>query len=100
MPRVAGGQARLCREAAGDPAHPLISPYYDSMVAKLMTHDRDREGAIRIMTRALDEYVIEPIHTTIALHREILRNPIFKRGHYNTDFIQRLFGKYLKEGHK
>jgi len=78
----------------------LISPYYDSMVAKLMTHDRDREGAIRIMTRALDEYTIEPIHTTIPLHREILRNPIFKRGHYNTDFIQRLFGKYLKEGHK
>ena len=74
-----------------------VSPYYDSMVAKLMAHGRDREEVVRVMTRALDEYVIEPIKTTISLHREIVRNPIFKRGQYYTDFIPRLFGKYLKE---
>lgn len=74
-----------------------VSPYYDSMVAKLMAHGKDRDDVIRIMTRALDEYVVEPIKTTIPLHREIVRNPIFKRGQYYTDFIPRLFGKYLKE---
>ncbi|MBP9732801.1 MAG: acetyl-CoA carboxylase biotin carboxylase subunit [Candidatus Omnitrophica bacterium] len=74
-----------------------VSPYYDSMVSKLMAHGKDREDVIKIMTRALDEYVIEPIKTTIPLHREIVRNPIFKRGQYYTDFIPRLFGKYLKD---
>jgi len=74
----------------------LMGPYYDSMVAKILTHGHDRQSAIRIMSRALDEYLIGPIKTTIPLHREILKNPVFKRGQYHTDFIQRLFGKYLK----
>jgi acetyl-CoA carboxylase biotin carboxylase subunit len=81
----------------GVAAGQTVSPYYDSMVSKLMVHGKDRDDAIRIMTRALDEYVVEPIKTTIPLHREIVRNPIFKRGVYYTDFIPRLFGKYLKE---
>ncbi len=83
----------------GVAAGQTVSPYYDSMVSKLMVHGKDRDDAIRIMTRALDEYVVEPIKTTIPLHREIVRNPIFKRGVYYTDFIPRLFGKYLKEQH-
>ncbi|MFT5206528.1 MAG: acetyl-CoA carboxylase biotin carboxylase subunit [Candidatus Omnitrophota bacterium] len=75
----------------------LISPFYDSMVSKLMAHGPNREQAIQTLTRALDEYKIGPIKTTIPLHREIVRNPVFKRGMYYTDFIQRLFGKYLKD---
>ncbi len=75
----------------------MISPYYDSMVAKLMAHGPNRDQAIQTLTRALDEYKVGPIKTTIPLHREIVRNPVFKRGMYYTDFIQRLFGKYLKE---
>jgi acetyl-CoA carboxylase, biotin carboxylase subunit len=74
-----------------------VSPYYDSLVAKIMTYGRNRDEAIKIMQRALDEYVIKPIKTTIPLHKEILRNPIFRRGQVFTDFIPRLFGKYLDE---
>lgn len=73
-----------------------VSPYYDSMVAKLIAYGKDRDEAIDVIRRALDEYEIGPIKTTIPLHREIVRNPVFKRGKYFTDYIPRLFGKYLK----
>jgi biotin carboxylase len=76
----------------------FVSPYYDSMVAKLMTYAPARDEAIKIMQRALDEYRISPIKTTIPLHKEILRNPIFKRGQAYTDFIPRMFGKYMTNG--
>ena len=46
------------------------------------------------MQRALDEFVIEPIKTTIPLHKEILKNPIFRRGQMHTDFIQRIMGEW------
>jgi len=76
-----------------------VSPYYDSMVAKLMAYGDTREEAIKIMQRALDEYIVEPIKTTIPLHREILRNPVFRRGtQIFTDFIPRMFGKYIENG--
>lgn len=73
----------------------MVSPHYDSMLAKVITYADNRETAIKIMQRALDEYVIEPIKTTLPLHREIMRNPIFRRGQVYTDFIPRLFGKYM-----
>jgi len=72
-----------------------VSPYYDSLIAKLMTYGRNREEAVRIMQRALSEYRIGPISTTIPLHQEIMKNPIFLRGQFYTDFIPRLFGKYM-----
>ncbi len=85
-----------------------VLPHYDSMIAKLMAHGRNRGEAISIMHRALEEFVIEPVKTTISLHKEILKNPIFRRGQMYTDFIQRIMGEWtdtnsdesVKEGEK
>ena len=66
-----------------------ISPYYDSMVAKLMGHSRDRIAAIRRMLRALDEFEIGGIKTTIPLFKNLLKQPAFIRGdRYNTNFVE------------
>ena len=65
-----------------------------SMIGKLMAHGRNRGEAISILQRALEEFVIEPIKTTIPLHKEILKNPLFRRGQMHTDFIQRLMGDW------
>jgi acetyl-CoA carboxylase biotin carboxylase subunit len=70
-----------------------ISPYYDSMVAKLIVHGRDRHEAIRIMRRALDEFYISPIKTTIPLHAEIMNNPNFVRGEISTHFLEKMAKK-------
>ncbi len=71
-----------------------VLPNYDSMIGKLMTWGRNRGEAMSIMQRALDEFIIEPIKTTIPIHKEILKNPIFRRGQTYTDFIQRLQGDW------
>lgn len=68
-----------------------ISQYYDSMVAKLIVHGKTRSDAINTMKRALDEFVIAPIHTTIELHKLIMNNPVFISGSFSTHFIQELF---------
>ncbi len=73
----------------------LVLPHYDSMIGKLMTHGRNRGEAISIMQRSLEEFVIEPIKTTISIHKEILKNPVFRRGQMYTDFIQRLSGEWI-----
>jgi acetyl-CoA carboxylase biotin carboxylase subunit len=66
-----------------------ISPYYDSMVAKLMVHSRDRIAAIRRMLRALDEFEIGGIKTTIPFFKSLLKQPAFIRGtRYNTNFVE------------
>jgi acetyl-CoA carboxylase biotin carboxylase subunit len=66
-----------------------ISPYYDSMIAKLMVHGRDRREAIARMRRSLDGVVIEGIKTTIPLHRRIMDDPDFQDGRFNTKFMER-----------
>ena len=68
-----------------------ISPYYDSMIGKLITYGRDRMEAIKVMQRALDELIIEPIKTTIGFHKRVLNNPAFLRGKFSTDFVEKLF---------
>ncbi len=68
----------------------FIPPHYDSMVAKLLAHGRDRDEAIARMARALDEFVLEGIKTTIPLHKRILGNARFRRGGYNTHFLDDL----------
>jgi acetyl-CoA carboxylase biotin carboxylase subunit len=68
----------------------VIPPYYDSLVAKLITHGRDRAEAIQRMSRALDLFVVEGIHTTIPLHKRILADPDFLAGKFDTNFIPRL----------
>ncbi len=66
-----------------------VVPYYDSMIAKLITHGRDRQESVARMKRALGEFVIEGIKTTIPLHRRILEDPDFQKGHVSTTFLER-----------
>ncbi len=65
----------------------LIPPFYDSMVAKLITWGQDREEARKRMLRALDEFEVEGIKTTIPFHQEVLTNNYFIKGEFNTGFI-------------
>ena len=61
--------------------------FYDSLIAKLVSFDLTRDGAISIMKRALDEFKISPLKTTIALYRRIMDDPEFQRGDFDTGFI-------------
>ena len=65
-----------------------IPPYYDSMIAKLITVARTREEAIKKMQRALEEFVIEGIETTIPFHRKLMQDPRFIEGNYTTKFME------------
>jgi len=67
-----------------------VVPYYDSLIAKLIVHAETREDAIRRMARALDEYIIEGIKTTIPFHRQIMANKDFIEGNIDTGFLERL----------
>ncbi|MBL7812141.1 MAG: acetyl-CoA carboxylase biotin carboxylase subunit [Bacteroidetes bacterium] len=64
-----------------------IPPYYDSMIAKLIVSAQTREEAIVKMERALSEFVIEGVKTTIPLHRQIMRNEDFRKGNFTTAFM-------------
>jgi acetyl-CoA carboxylase biotin carboxylase subunit len=66
-----------------------VQPYYDSLIAKLVVHARDRKEAIARMKRALALTVIEGVKTTIPLHRRILEDPDFRAGRYSTRFLER-----------
>ena len=68
-----------------------IPPFYDSLIAKLITHGRDRAEAIARMRRALEMFVIEGIKTSIPLHRRILADPEFEAGRLDTHFLERMF---------
>jgi acetyl-CoA carboxylase biotin carboxylase subunit len=68
-----------------------IPPNYDSMIGKLMAHRSTRDGAIRCLARALDEFVIEGPKTTIPLLRKILDHPDFRAGEHDTGFVGRYF---------
>ncbi len=70
-----------------------VPPFYDSLLAKLITYGETRHEAIRIMQRALDEFFIEPIRTTIPLHKQIFNDPTFWRGHIATDYLDRQLGE-------
>jgi len=67
----------------------MIPPFYDSMIAKLIVHGRSRAEAIGKMLRALDEFVIEGVPTTIPFHRKILADPDFVAGRFDTGFVER-----------
>src|SRR5881275_588822 len=70
-----------------------ISPYYDSMIAKIIVHGRDRQEAIARMKRSLEMTVIEGIKTTIPLHLKILADPDFIAGKLSTSFMDRFFSR-------
>ena len=67
----------------------IIPPYYDSMIAKVITYGRDRQEAIARMRRTLEMTVIEGIKTTIPLHLKILADPDFQAGRLSTSFMER-----------
>lgn len=67
----------------------VIPPYYDSLVAKLITHGRDRTEAIARMNRALEMFVVEGIYTSIPLHQRILMHEDFIAGNLDTSFLTR-----------
>ena len=68
-----------------------VPPTYDSLVAKLIVHAPTRTAALDRLARALDEFIVEGIKTTIPIHREIVRNAFFRRGDYDTGFLDEFF---------
>lgn len=66
----------------------VIPPYYDSMIGKLITVARTRDEAIATMYRALSEYVIEGVKTTIPFHLQLMQNEDFRKGNFNTKFLE------------
>ena len=70
-------------------AEGVVPPYYDSMIAKLICHGQDREEAMNKMQRALDQFVIQGIHTSIPLHQRIFADPDFRSGRFDTKFMER-----------
>jgi len=68
----------------------VIPPYYDSLLAKLITWGRSREEAIVKMKRALEEFVIEGVPTTIPFHLKMMENPDFLAGNIDTKYLERV----------
>jgi len=68
----------------------VVPPYYDSMIAKLITVGATRDACIDRMRRALDEYYITGIKTTVPFHSAIMRNADFRAGRYDTGFVERV----------
>jgi acetyl-CoA carboxylase biotin carboxylase subunit len=66
-----------------------VSPYYDSMIAKIIVHGRDRQEAVARMRRTLEMTVIEGISTSVPLHLQILNDPDFLAGKLGTGFMDR-----------
>ncbi|HEY9082408.1 MAG TPA: acetyl-CoA carboxylase biotin carboxylase subunit [Vicingaceae bacterium] len=66
----------------------VIPPYYDSMISKLITVAQTREEAILKMQRALDEYIIEGIKTTIPFHQQLMQDEKFRKGDFTTKFME------------
>jgi acetyl-CoA carboxylase biotin carboxylase subunit len=74
-------------------AEAVVPPYYDSLIAKLIVRGQDRPEAIARMARALDMFIVEGIHTSIPLHRRIMRDPEFIAGRIDTKFMERFLAE-------
>ncbi|MFA5362555.1 MAG: acetyl-CoA carboxylase biotin carboxylase subunit [Candidatus Omnitrophota bacterium] len=70
-----------------------IPTFYDSLLAKLIVHGKDRDEAIRFMQRALSEFTIGPIKTTIPFHQRLMENPSFLKGDVSTHFVQEMLNE-------
>ena len=68
-----------------------IPPYYDSLISKLIIFGDDRENCLLRAQRALDEFIIEPIDTSIELHRKLLRNKDIISGNYSIKWLEEVF---------
>jgi acetyl-CoA carboxylase biotin carboxylase subunit len=75
-----------------------VSPFYDSMIAKVIVHARTRELAIARMKRALEAMVIEGIKTTVPLHLKIMDDPRFQAGDISTSFMEYFLGRNGRKG--
>lgn len=73
-----------------------IPPYYDSLMAKLIVQGATRDEAIRRMQRCLDEFIIEGVHSTIPIHKQILANERFVKGDFTTHFLEEV--NFTEEG--
>ncbi len=68
-----------------------VPPYYDSLIAKLIVHGDDREHCLARLKRALEEFVVEPIPTTLTLHQQLVDAPAIKDGSYNIRWLEEVF---------
>ena len=64
-----------------------VPPYYDSMIAKIICRARTRDECITKMKRALDEYIVEGVKTTVPFHRQLMENEKFISGKFDTSFM-------------
>ncbi|MGA2537947.1 MAG: acetyl-CoA carboxylase biotin carboxylase subunit [Terracidiphilus sp.] len=74
-------------------AEGVVPPYYDSLIAKLIVHGVDRAEAIAKMERALSQFVVQGIETSVSMHREIFGDPDFRAGDFDTKFMERFLVK-------
>jgi len=74
-----------------------MPPFYDSLVAKLIVWDEDREYALKRAGRALDEFHLEGFSTTASLHRRLVEDPAVKEGAFDTTFLERWLAKPASE---
>ena len=71
----------------------VVPQYYDSLIAKLICHGKDREEAMDKTQRALSQFVVEGIHTTIPLHQKIFADAEFRSGQFDTKFMERFLDR-------
>jgi acetyl-CoA carboxylase biotin carboxylase subunit len=74
-------------------AESVVPPYYDSLIAKLIVHGVDRAEAIAKMERALSQFVVQGIETSISMHQAIFADPAFRDGEFDTKFLERLLAR-------
>ena len=70
-------------------AEGVVPPYYDSLIAKLIAHGVDREEAIAKMERALSQFIVQGIDTSIPLHQAIFQDAGFRAGDFDTGYVER-----------
>ena len=74
-------------------AEGVVPPYYDSLIAKLIVHGNDRAEAIAKMERALSQFIVQGIETSIPLHQAIFQDPHFRGGEFDTKFMERFLAR-------
>jgi acetyl-CoA carboxylase biotin carboxylase subunit len=79
-------------------AEGVVPPYYDSLIAKLIVHGRDRAEAIAKMERALSEFIVQGIETSIPLHQAIFQDPAFRAGDFDTSFMEKFLANRNSQG--
>jgi acetyl-CoA carboxylase biotin carboxylase subunit len=79
-------------------AEGVVPPYYDSLIAKLIVHGVDRAEAIAKMERALSQFVVQGIETSVTMHQEIFADEDFRAGNFDTKFMERFLAKRAEQG--